>query len=589
MLKDNELKGFCAAPWVEAVLYHNGSVLTCCNNFTIFGNWREELLQECWLNKSFQNFRKYIADGNFPDENCKICYDNGRVHHLHGMLIRPFTQYKNTVFEFLGKELSEISKIEAQFNLKRFNAESNKVFEQYFSTINTIESELSIQQTDIITAVKKLVVIGRIAKAYLEGDLTPPIVAPLRQPQLISKCNARCIQCPGLYSGEILYSPALNKSDEEQLFAHEDDIIDFVMMGSEFLLYKEWKRIADNLVSQGVKLSLSTNGILLTPSNIRYLIDNNILHYLNISMDGATKETLETIRVNVKFEKLIENIRFLFHYAHEKQSSFTVSFTFVIMKRNYRELPELIRLIDGIREENRQLNVQILCHALTDFNNTKYRNFVKIEHHTLIKKYDLNAIFKKVYTISTETNIPVSIFGSYDLDSFIESGCPVPPLPDPIKKLNDNSKVTKLSNTSPILEPHTTIDPHAFVATIANNTKIKIEPVLNIPQEDQGKSVELYAVVVIDNSTCYIASPDGPFDRISWKVYYDPLEMLIFNNKLTSFVSTTLKEKQIFKLGLHDINIGTLCGVADVYYGYNTGTLYSTFVGAAYRLVIELR
>jgi MoaA/NifB/PqqE/SkfB family radical SAM enzyme len=342
MTEIKNLKNFCAAPWVEGVLYHDGGFLTCCNNQTKFGDWNKQSLEECWHSDSFQNFRRNIVNGNFPDESCRICYDNGRVHHLHGMLIQPFSRYKNELYQSLGKELTEISEIETQFDLKGFNTESNMIFTQYFSTIDKIESELSIQDSNIACALKKLVVIGKVTKTCLEGNLTPPIVAPFRQPQLVSKCNARCIHCPGLYSGEILYSPSLNESDEGKSFSHTNDILDFVMIGSEFLMYKGWKRVANYLVSQGIKLSISTNGILLIPSNIRYLIDNNILHYLNISMDGAKKETLESIRVNVKFDKLIENIRFLFDYADKKQYFFALSITFVIMKRNYQELPELI-------------------------------------------------------------------------------------------------------------------------------------------------------------------------------------------------------------------------------------------------------
>ena len=82
------------------------------------------------------------------------------------------------------------------------------------------------------------------------------------------------------------------------------------MNGSEFLLYKGWKKVAALLASQGVKLSISTNGIRLTPENIKYLIDNTIVQKLNISMDGATKATVEGIRVNVDFDNLMNTLHF---------------------------------------------------------------------------------------------------------------------------------------------------------------------------------------------------------------------------------------------------------------------------------------
>ena len=50
--------------------------------------------------------------------------------------------------------------------------------------------------------------------------------------------------------------------DVERSFAREDDIIDFFLNGSEFLLLKSWQDIARRLKAQGVRVRVSTNGML---------------------------------------------------------------------------------------------------------------------------------------------------------------------------------------------------------------------------------------------------------------------------------------------------------------------------------------
>lgn len=426
--KDSDLRGFCAAPWVEGVLDNNGDLRACCHNGTVFSNWQRESLEKGWRSEEFQGFRKVIIEGTFPDDSCRNCYRNGTARSLYSELISPFMLYREKVFTFFNKKLCEISKIESQFILRKANEDTEKTLKEYFSAIRDLEIQSSSYPPEIKLALNKLTVIGRIAKAFLEGDLTPAVIAPFRQVQLIVKCNARCIQCLGRYTGEIVSGNSIDEKYIDEAFSHPEDIIDFFMYGSEFLFYEGWKKIADYLVSNGVQLSISTNGILLTPSNIQYLIDNEIVRRLNVSMDGATKETVESIRINVKFDKLIQNIAFLFHYAHERQYGFYLSISFVLMKRNYHELPELVRLIHRLRGKTKWLRVNISCHALENSELKEYMNFIHKEHHTLIDKGELIATFKEALSESRNTGIPITLFYSYELSDFIKTGCPLPQL-----------------------------------------------------------------------------------------------------------------------------------------------------------------
>lgn len=429
MNHDQDLSGFCAAPWAEGVLYNNGILRTCCRNGTVFGNWITDGLRESWQSKLFRDFRYIIAKGDFPDDSCRNCYLNGTARSLVSELISPFKQNIYTIFNFLKKTIPEITAIESQFVLRKENEYTEKILHQYFLSIDNLEKYSLQYPPEIKLALVKLIVIGKITKAFLEKDLVPSPVAPFRQVQLIAKCNARCIQCPGRYTGEIFNGPSLDEKYIDMAFSFTEDIIDFYMNGSEFLFYPGWKKIADYLVKNGVKLSISSNGILLTHSNIRYLIDNKIIQKLNISIDGATKNTVESIRMNVNYDKLIQNIAYIFSYATQKKYDFDLSISFVLMKRNYYEFPDIVRLVHNLRDGNKLPSVNIYCQGLENYMIQGYRDLIRGEHHTLVEKKELIDIFKKVSKEAENTNIPVSVFYSHKIVDFIHQDCPFPSLP----------------------------------------------------------------------------------------------------------------------------------------------------------------
>lgn len=477
---------FCAAPWVEGLVRPDGTFQTCCRNATSFGNWPQEGLQAAWHSARFQDFRKRIAEGKFPDTSCKMCYDNGTVRSLYQELHGPFQLNKRIVFDYLNTALPEIVQIEKLFVQKEPNAEATDILKRYFQSLDALQGQVhqagsarqglinrmvckSFYFADYLVdqarrhrrigialvksgalpllkhftgrpfvpafssatyenALTKLRTIGTIARSYLYRDLTPPVVAPFRQVGLIYRCNARCIHCPGRFSGEITEGPELDKDLVDQAFSYPEGIIDFYMNGSEFLFYRDWKRIAARLVDNGTKLSISTNGILLTPPTIQYLIDKQIIKSLNISIDGATKETVESIRTNVNFEKLVHSIDFLFHYATEKQYNLSFSFSFVLMKKNYREFPRLVTLVHQLKGDRAYPTVTVYCQALENAGIEGYGDFVHQQHHSLIERSELMSTFDEALKESQRTGISTNAFYYLPIKDFVQQGYPFPPL-----------------------------------------------------------------------------------------------------------------------------------------------------------------
>ena len=100
----------------------------------------------------------------------------------------------------------------------------------------------------------------------------------------------------------------------------------------------------DVLGRHGARLDLTTNATLFTKARLARIIPAAAT--IQVSIDGATKPTVETLRRGANFEKLLHNIRLLTRTlellpAHLRP---LVSFSTVIMQSNVRELPELVRL-----------------------------------------------------------------------------------------------------------------------------------------------------------------------------------------------------------------------------------------------------
>jgi radical SAM protein with 4Fe4S-binding SPASM domain len=94
----------------------------------------------------------------------------------------------------------------------------------------------------------------------------------------------------------------------------------------------------------GAKLTMTTNAMLFRKASLIESIP--IASTISISVDGATKFTIEKIRKGTRFEQLLTNIRLLTRTCEllppEKRPH--VQFTCVLMGSNLREMPQVVRM-----------------------------------------------------------------------------------------------------------------------------------------------------------------------------------------------------------------------------------------------------
>lgn len=578
------MPGFCAAPWVEGVLYQDGLLRTCCRNTTTFANWQTDGLSQGWHSDIYQTFRARIHAGEFPDSSCRRCHQNGTARSLASELNAPFGTYRQKLAQQLDE--AALVPIDALQQLFVLNIATDDTGTILSACDQALHIALSHVDTDGEQAVNKLQYISQVTRAFLYGDITPPIVAPFRQVQLVAKCNARCIHCPGLFSEEIIRGPALDEHYIDAAFAHPEHIFDFFMNGSEFLVFKGWQTVAQRLARNGVQLTISTNGIRLNREAIRFLIDNRIVRTLNISLDGAQPETIETIRVNVNYDELVDNLHYLLAYANEQQYNFDLAFSFVLMRRNYREFPQLVEWAHKLKGNYPLPHIHVYCQALETFLYLDgYIDFIRQEHHTLIDHDELAAVFKETQRISAQTDIPVECFYSQSLPDFIAQGYPFPPAPFNLQVLEpeQRTETTLHFKLAPKLHVHSALSPGANSFRLsANNGQVvtlNLQGQLQVETQDVATKQYLFAVIVQGNKL-WVARETG------WQMYQAELAQVLAQGIVTTYGSAKLDTVQDFTFGEHTLQADTL----DVYFGYALMTQLAPdnlnrYFGASYRII----
>ncbi len=181
--------------------------------------------------------------------------------------------------------------------------------------------------------------------------------APL-WPQLIelsisNTCNLECIMCYGHYSSAIrsrreklpplpkLYSDAFFES----LWKYVPHLSQLKFLGGEPFLIAEYYKLWERMIAEGLAIPchVTTNGTQYN-SRVERVLEHVPMSF-SVSMDGATKTTLESIRVNAKYEEVMENARRFREYARAKQTTFSV--TYCLMRQNWHEFGDFCLLADS--------------------------------------------------------------------------------------------------------------------------------------------------------------------------------------------------------------------------------------------------
>lgn len=168
----------------------------------------------------------------------------------------------------------------------------------------------------------------------------------LIQVVITTSCNLNCIMCgKSNHDGKYVFSDEYFY-DLVQIMPYLQRL---VLRGGEVFFYRNFDKLIDEAYKNNVVIEILTNGLLLNENNIRKFIKTNSV--LTFSIDSPIKETYEFIRRGANFDKLISNILLLNKIKEEMNSNIKFNINMVVMRKNYREI---FNMIDFAKKYNFQ-------------------------------------------------------------------------------------------------------------------------------------------------------------------------------------------------------------------------------------------
>jgi MoaA/NifB/PqqE/SkfB family radical SAM enzyme len=167
-----------------------------------------------------------------------------------------------------------------------------------------------------------------------------------------NSCNLECVMCRGIYSSAIRARreklPPLPRlySDEflDSLRKYLPHLKRAKFLGGEPFLIVEYFRLWDSMIAEGVATPchVTTNGTQYN-SRIERIMDALPMSFA-VSLDGATKETVESIRVNANYDEQLKILKRFREYTRERKTD--LSLTFCFMRQNWHEFGEYCLFAD---------------------------------------------------------------------------------------------------------------------------------------------------------------------------------------------------------------------------------------------------
>jgi len=208
----------------------------------------------------------------------------------------------------------------------------------------------------------------------------------------VSRCNYRCTMCQVSEWPKMTRAADMSFEDFKTLIDEQYGLIEIKLqgMGEPALGGDSYYEMIGEARRRSIWVRSTTNASLLhLNDNIKKFVASDICE-LQVSIDGATKETYEAIRLGGRFEKVVENCSALNQHAEDVGRLRTRMWT-VLQNENLGELelfPELaakmgfnrltlsLDLADWGQEHWQNHNDEIDCHQ--DFSVERGLNLVRM-------------------------------------------------------------------------------------------------------------------------------------------------------------------------------------------------------------------
>lgn len=179
-------------------------------------------------------------------------------------------------------------------------------------------------------------------------------------------CNFACTMCqvssPDFKAKNMKFDTYKNIIDQNK------QLLKIKLQGlGEPLINKHFFEMAQYVENYGIFIETISNGSLLTEKNIAKIIKSESIYKISISIDGATNETFEKIRINSKFEEVKKNVRNLNLEIIKNNSKIRTRALCLLQKSNYHEKEDIIKLCKNLGFSELEFQVQMTGWGLPEW------------------------------------------------------------------------------------------------------------------------------------------------------------------------------------------------------------------------------
>lgn len=181
--------------------------------------------------------------------------------------------------------------------------------------------------------------------------------------ELTNACNIKCIMCgrdEANFNKTVLDLSSLEELDEALKLAEEVTLFGW----GEPTIHPKFDEILEQLHHYPVRKYFVTNGTRL--KNIKNTLFEYRVDIMAVSLDGASPETNDKIRVGSSFDQIVSGLSDIVKEKKRYGLDFPyINFVFTAMRSNLHELPDMVRLAYELGiEEVKVVYLTVFSHKL---------------------------------------------------------------------------------------------------------------------------------------------------------------------------------------------------------------------------------
>jgi MoaA/NifB/PqqE/SkfB family radical SAM enzyme len=162
-----------------------------------------------------------------------------------------------------------------------------------------------------------------------------------------ASCNLGCRMCPYLeVHDDSGYAREMTEETFRSLLPTIATLRSIILSGSgEPLFNRQTLRFVElaRQANPSIEVDITTNGTLVTPRLARAIVSAGV-HRLIFSIDGATQETVGSIRIGINLAKVLDNLRSVAAAKTEAGSAWPrLAVSYMVGYGSYDELPAFVR------------------------------------------------------------------------------------------------------------------------------------------------------------------------------------------------------------------------------------------------------